>query len=659
MKNNNNEMMFISEIGINHNGSLNIAKKLIRHSKEINCNYVKFQIRNIKEIYHPDFLKDSTNSENGNQYIFNEIKKTNLKKNNFLSLFKYAKKNKIKVMVTPFDLKSLKICKRKEVDAIKIGSPDFDNIQLIINAFKLKKPLFLSTGMADDNEIDLMKINLIKYNIYNVPVTIFHCVSSYPPNEDEINLKYIKNLIQKFPNYKIGYSGHERGFTPSLISMYFGSEVIERHITLNKKLNGPDHNSSLTKNEFKELIDRSKLIFNEQRKNLLSINSFLKKYKLISGKSAIGKFKKSVSLNSKFNKKILGKSAVYKNKFKKNKIINIKDLKFVSPGKGISGLEFNNFKNRKLFKGVNKNQYVSIEDFDKNTGKKFERNKIYTMNKKWGLIGRLGDYEQFIDDKADLIEIHLTWRELINPRIIKKKYNTELIIHAPEYFNDQLVDFTSDNKKILNNSFEMIEYLKKLVDEIKNNFMYDERKGPKVILHPGGHSEKSDFNLNKITKYKNLFKNIKKIQSKNYNLLLENMPPYPWYYGGKFYQHIFTDTKEIKKFCNEAEINICYDTSHAKLSSNMLGKNFKNFTKDILPNIEYLHISDAAKVYQEGLQIGKGEIDFKMFFELVKNLNVNFVPEIWNGHLDNGRGFKFAMYEIEKIMKKISVKGHC
>ena len=73
--------------------------------------------------------------------------------------------------------------------------------------------------------------------------------------------------------------------------------------------------------------------------------------------------------------------------------------------------------------------------------------------------------------------------------------------------------------------------------------------------------------------------------------------------------------------------------------------------KDILPNIEYLHISDAAKVYQEGLQIGKGEIDFKMFFELVKNLNVNFVPEIWNGHLDNGRGFKFAMYEIEKIMK--------
>ena len=138
-----------------------------------------------------------------------------------MSLFKYAKKNKIKVMVTPFDLKSLKICKRKEVDAIKIGSPDFDNIQLIINAFKLKKPLFLSTGMADDNEIDLMKINLIKYNIYNVPVTIFHCVSSYPPNEDEINLKYIKNLIQKFQTIKLDILVMKEDFSLSNINVFW------------------------------------------------------------------------------------------------------------------------------------------------------------------------------------------------------------------------------------------------------------------------------------------------------------------------------------------------------------------------------------------------------------------------------------------------------
>ena len=91
----------------------------------------------------------------------------------------------------------------------------------------------------------------------------------------------------------------------------------------------------------------------------------------------------------------------------------------------------------------------------------------------------------------------------------------------------------------------------------------------------------------------------------------------------------------------------------------MLSSNFKDFTKTIIKNIEYLHISDAAKLYQEGMQIGEGEIDFKMFFNLIKNLNVKFVPEVWNGHLDNGKGFKAAIYQIEKIMKKISVKKNC
>ena len=653
-----NKVEFISEIGINHDGSFDTAKKLIQQSKEIECDFVKFQVRDIKEVYHPNFLKNPSNSENANQYIYNEIKRSYLDKSKYIQLFKFAKKLDIKIMVTPFDLKSLALCKRKEVHAIKIGSPDFNNIQLIISAFKLKKPLFLSTGMATDSEINTMKKNLKKFNIYNVPITIFHCVSSYPPNEHEMNLKYIKNLMKKFPDYKIGYSGHERGYLPSLISIFFGAKVIERHITLNNKLKGPDHNSSLIKKEFKKLISNSKKITKKLNNNNINLKKFLKEFNLSGVKNSIGKYVKTLSLNADFNKKILGKSAIYKKNFNKNKIIKVEDLRFVSPGKGLSGLEFYELK-KKLTKNVFKNNYLSRSDFEKKENKKFDRGKIKIINKKWGLIGRLGDFEQFIDEKADLIEIHLTWRELINPKIIYENYNTELIIHAPEYFNDKLIDFTSDDKNILNNSFEMIENLNNLVEKIKNNFVYDYQKGPKVVLHPGGHSEKSIHSVSKINQYRNLLKNLKNIKSKNYNLLLENMPPYPWYYGGKFYQHIFTDTKEIKKFCKEANINVCYDTSHAKLASNMLKKNFKNFTKDILQNIEYLHVSDAAKMHQEGLQIGEGEIDFKMFFQLVKNLNVNFVPEIWNGHLDNGQGFKTAMHNIQKIMRKISVKKHC
>jgi len=157
MNNKTDKIEFISEIGLNHNGSFNLAKKLIKQSKEIKCDFVKFQIRNIKEMYHPYFLKNFSNSENANQYIYNEIKKTNINKSKYIKLFKFAKKINLKVMITPFDLKSLDLCKRKEVDAIKIGSPDFNNLQLIIKALKFKKPLFISTGMATDNEINIMK----------------------------------------------------------------------------------------------------------------------------------------------------------------------------------------------------------------------------------------------------------------------------------------------------------------------------------------------------------------------------------------------------------------------------------------------------------------------------------------------------------------------
>ena len=194
-----------------------------------------------------------------------------------------------------------------------------------------------------------------------------------------------------------------------------------------------------------------------------NLDKFLKNFNLLTGLQSIGKPIKSVSLNSNFNKKILGKSAIYKRSFKKNKIISLKDIRFVSPGKGISGLEFYRGKKR-LTKDVKKNDYLSNEHFNLSTQKKFNRKKIKIYNKKWGLIGRLGDYEQFIDDTSDLIEIHLTWRELLNPKLPKKNYKSELVIHAPEYFNDQLVDFTSNNKKIINNSLEMIENLKILIE---------------------------------------------------------------------------------------------------------------------------------------------------------------------------------------------------
>ena len=136
------------------------------------------------------------------------------------------------------------------------------------------------------------------------------------------------------------------------------------------------------------------------------------------------------------------------------------------------------------------------------------------------------------------------------------------------------------------------------------------------------------------------------------------MPPNPWYFGGQWYNTIFMDSAEIKQFADETKFGICYDTSHALLHCNFCNKSLNHFTKDISKYVRHLHVSDAAGTTQEGLQLGTGEIDFEHLFEIFHNVDSGFIPEIWQGHLNRGRGFKDALVKIEELLKdKMSSPG--
>ena len=187
----NNKVLKIAEIGINHNGSLSIAKKLIEGAAKAKCECVKFQLRDLNMIYSKKFIKNPENIESGSQYIYRQLKKTHLSNSDYLRLFNYSKKKKLKIAVTPFDLNSLRFLKKhiNKIDFIKIGSPDFDNLFLISEAIKLKKKIILSTGMNNQKEIEeVVKFLKIKKANFN----LLHCCSSYPASNDEINLKFIK-----------------------------------------------------------------------------------------------------------------------------------------------------------------------------------------------------------------------------------------------------------------------------------------------------------------------------------------------------------------------------------------------------------------------------------------------------------------------------------
>ena len=135
------------------------------------------------------------------------------------------------------------------------------------------------------------------------------------------------------------------------------------------------------------------------------------------------------------------------------------------------------------------------------------------------------------------------------------------------------------------------------------------------------------------------------------------MPPYPWYYGGRYYQNIFSNHKEINDFCETSNRRMCFDTSHAQLYCNANKINMKNFAKKIKDHTCYLHLSDAAGVDGEGVQIGEGNVDFEFLIALFKSRNLGFIPEIWQGHLEDGAGFKKALQKIKLILNKISTKS--
>ena len=235
MKISKNKSYLIAEIGVNHNGSLTRAKKLIDIAKSAGFDAVKFQTLMQKILYSNTISKISKRSKFKNQ--FQMLKKLAFKKNSLIKVFR--DKIKIEFISTPFDVESAIFLNDLGVKVFKISSSDLDNFYLLDKIKNFKKKIIISTGMSTNNEIKktIDFLDLKKY------LYILHCVSDYPTKLIDTNFGYLKR-INKF-GYNFGFSDHTIGKSASLAAVCLGSKIIEKHITLNKYDKGPDHLSSL------------------------------------------------------------------------------------------------------------------------------------------------------------------------------------------------------------------------------------------------------------------------------------------------------------------------------------------------------------------------------------------------------------------------------
>jgi len=252
---NTEKVYFIAEIGINHNGDLKNALKLIEESKKAGCDAVKFQKKSPRDSV-PRHVWDTPKDTPWGKMTYIEYKeRMEFNKKQYKEIIKFCKKLKIDWSASCWDLKSVDFMEDLNIPYYKVASASITDLKLLKRIKKTKKPVIISTGMSTLKQIN----NAVKI-LGSKNLGILHCNSSYPAKNEELNLNFITKLKKKFPKSIIGYSGHEKGLSPTIAASVLGAKIIERHITLDKAMWGTDQLASIESMGFARIIRDTRVI---------------------------------------------------------------------------------------------------------------------------------------------------------------------------------------------------------------------------------------------------------------------------------------------------------------------------------------------------------------------------------------------------------------
>jgi N-acetylneuraminate synthase len=335
----NTPTFIIAEAGVNHNGSIEKAKKLIDAAVEAGVDAVKFQTFNTDKLVTKNAPKanyqNETTDKDESQY--NMLKKLELSKKNHNILLEYCSEKNIKFMSTPFSFDTVDLLEEIGIDIYKIGSSDTNNLPLLKYIASKDKPIILSTGMSNLTEVS-EAVDTIK-KTGNNNLVLLHCVSNYPAEYENINLK-VMNTMRKAFDLIVGYSDHTLGIEVPIAAVAMGAKVIEKHFTLDKNMEGPDHKASLNPEELKQMVS--------------SIRNIEK---------SLGDSIKKPTINESDNKNTVRKSLVINRKMNKNEVIKKENIEIKRPGTGIEPKFLDIINGMKLIRDVKEDQILVWEDF--------------------------------------------------------------------------------------------------------------------------------------------------------------------------------------------------------------------------------------------------------------------------------------------------------
>jgi N,N'-diacetyllegionaminate synthase len=327
----------IAEAGVNHNGSLELAKKLVDAAINAGADCIKFQTFKAEKLVSTSALKaeyQTRNSMDKHETQYEMLKKVELSYEDFIILKNYCDDQGIEFLSTSFDLESTDFLATLGVSRWKIPSGEITNLPYLEKIAQFKQPVILSTGMSEMDDIRNALEVFRRHENYDV--TILHCTSEYPAPINEVNLNAMSSIKTVF-NTSVGYSDHTEGIEIPIAAVSLGATIIEKHFTLDRTLDGPDHKASIEPNELKRMIDSIRKV-----------------------EASLGDGVKRVTESERKNRSVVRKSIVAQRKINKGEILSTDNLSVKRPGNGISPMQWYEVLGSEAIRDFDKDEMIEV-----------------------------------------------------------------------------------------------------------------------------------------------------------------------------------------------------------------------------------------------------------------------------------------------------------
>lgn len=612
----------IAEIGVNHNGRLDLAKELVDRAVDANADCIKLQMRDLQSLYPKGARPDDASADLGAQYTLEVLTRSNLSSEEIGEVLDYAWERGIIPLCTPWDLRSVSHLVAWGIPGFKIASADLTNHQLLRAVAVTGMPMIVSTGMSREAEI-LESVAELRRN--GAQFALLHCNSTYPVPMKDVHLRYMDRLA-RLGGAPIGYSGHERGHHVALAAVARGACIIEKHITLDCSMVGNDHKVSLEPDEFKNMVAAIREV-----------------------EAALGSIAaREPSVGELMNREVLAKSLVAARDIEEGEIVDQSMVAIRSPGKGLQPNRLSDLLGRTARRAFVAGDFFYPADLSDTT----IAPRAFKFKRPWGIPVRFHDWKALYQDlPMDFLEFHYSYMDIEAPleQFFDRPVLVGLVVHSPDLFaNDHILNLAADDREYREVS---ITNLQRAIDAARELRQWFPKAGTiPLVASLGGMSRDEPVPRHRIPElYDRVAEALARLDTEGIELFPQTLPPFPWYLGGQLHCNLFVDPEDTAEFARATGLRICFDISHSKLAANHRGRNFDEYIEILGPLTGHLHVVDAAGVDSEGLQIGEGEIDFAQLGRRLEELcpEAPFIPEIWQGHKNGGEGFWVALDRLE------------